>query len=154
MSGINTPYRKLQTFWVGTDSDVPYAAQTEQAVKALESKYQIRLPEDFREYLLYSCPSDENLDEELTNWWPLERIKNIPDEGPPNLQNETIAAESAKYIFFADHMMWAGAWAICCGEGKNYGRVVFFGDPDRFVADSFADFVDGYIANWAGIAFG
>ena len=86
------------------------------------------------------------MDAETTAWWPLQRLKNIPDEYPHTVTDPTIAKNAPRYIFFADYMIWCWAWAIDCGDGKDRGRVaVIGGSPDRFVADSFAEFVDRYV---------
>lgn len=39
-------------------------------------------------------------------------------------------------------MIWCWAWAICCSEGPNRGKVAMIGgQPNHFVADSFRDFL-------------
>jgi hypothetical protein len=49
--------------------------------------------------------------------------------------------------FFADYLIWCWAWAIVCGDDENRGRVVVISGHDRFVADSFAQFVDLHISD-------
>lgn len=117
----------------------------EATIAALEAKYDIQLPSQFRKYLLEACPEDDQVDQNCTEWWSLSRIKIIPDEYEHEVTNDQLAKDSAGYLFFADFMVWCMGWAICCRPGADYGRVVVISGTDRFVADSFAEFVDTYI---------
>jgi hypothetical protein len=150
------PYEKLQRYWRETDADMGEIETSCPQVEALEKRYGICLPEDFRDYLLHSCPKDEfsNWDDG-TSWWSFDRIKNIPEElahiadfsvgGETKITDEVIARDAAKYIFFADYAIWCMAWAICCDGGPDRGRVAVISGQDRFVADDFAQFVEMYI---------
>ena len=43
-------------------------------------------------------------------------------------------------------MIWSWAWAICCEEGGDRGKVALIGGaPDRIVVSSFTEFVKAYI---------
>ena len=136
------PSEKLQRYWRDTNAGVDTVALSEQQLEGLERKYGVRLPDDFRDYLRYSCPIGENWDDNLICWWPLDRIKNIVDEFQHKITDETIARDAVMYIFFADYCIWCWAWAIACGDDENRGRVACISGRDRFVADSFAEFVD------------
>jgi SMI1 / KNR4 family (SUKH-1) len=139
------PYQKLERYWIDTGVGVDTVALGEPQLEGLERKYGVRLPEDFRDYLRCSCPVDESVYDDLTCWWPLDRIKNIVDEYPHKVTDETIARDAAKYLFFADYSIWCWAWAIACGDDENRGRVAAISGRDRFVADSFAEFVDLFV---------
>jgi hypothetical protein len=127
-------------------------AESEARVGALESRYGIRIPEDFRRYLLGRALSDEYTDDEMTAWWSLNRIQSIRDEYKDGTGNPAIAEEADAYLFFADYLIWCWAWAICSSQGPNRGRIAFIGSPDGFVADSFTEFVDRYLRDPAGMA--
>lgn len=141
------PFQRLQRHWAATGDYVQTTTHAEGEVAALESRYGVRLPDDFREYLLVSCSVDENLWDEVVGWWPLDRIKNIHDEYQHAVRNPQVVASIGTYLFFADYLAWCWAWAIACGDDENRGRVVAISGHDRFVADSFSDFVDLYIVN-------
>ena len=127
------------------DGDVPPpSSHAQAAVEALERRYAVRIPEDFRRYLL-SAPRFEVTDDEMTAWWTIDRVRNLPDEYEHPIDHPGIAAETATYLFFADYMVWCWAWAICCSGGPNRGRIAFIGGPVGFVADSFAEFVERYL---------
>lgn len=44
-------------------------------------------------------------------------------------------------------MIWCWAWIICCEEGEDYGRIAVIAAGERWVADSFTDFVKAYVAD-------
>lgn len=116
-----------------------------QEVEALERRYGVRLPDDFKAYLLAQAPAEESCDDWDYIWWPVHRIRNIPDEYEHPVDNAAVAAEAPTYLFFADYMIWCWAWAICCSDSINRGKVaVIGGAPDRFVAASFSDFMVRY----------
>lgn len=140
------PYQKLQRYWHDTRAKIDTVELTQESVGRLEQRYGVRFPDDFRDYLLHSCPKDDfGCDEMMTTWWPLHRLKNIIEEYEHKFTDTTIAKDAAKYIFFADYSIWCWAWAIGCGGDENRGRVVVISGRDRFVADSFGQFVDRYI---------
>jgi hypothetical protein len=123
-----------------TRSGVDTAPASLSDIAALEQRCGVQLPQDFRDYLLAAAPAAENMDAEGTKWWPLDQIKSVPEE-----LNETDQRQ-AQYLIFADYLVWCYAWAIVCTEDPNHGRVSFIGGRDGFVADSFAEFVDLYLA--------
>jgi hypothetical protein len=138
--------------WLRSHGGGQRAADAEAGVRALECRYRIRLPDDFRRYLLQVAPDEDVTDDELTTWWALGRIRNIPDEYEGEISNLVIAAGAGEYLFFADYIFWCWAWAVCCSEGPNRGKVAFIGGPNDFVADSFAEFVERYLHDPAGMA--
>ena len=108
----------------------------------------VALPDDFRAYLLDESPAVEFMDDYNATWWPIDRIKSIPDEFKDGSNAPGIADEAERYLFFADYLIWSYAWAICCAPGDDFGRVAVIGaPPDRFVADSFSEFVGLYIGD-------
>ncbi|WP_173202848.1 SMI1/KNR4 family protein [Sphingopyxis sp. BSNA05] len=114
---------KLQLRWSASDQR-QYSGAHKTSVKLLENKYSITLPKDFREYLLKTVPASgtDLMDDDYFDWWPIDRIKNIPDEYEHSIGNPEIANSGSKYLFFADYLIWCWAWAICCDDGPNYGK--------------------------------
>lgn len=140
----------LQAWWAKTDTKIPTELVSEQRITALEARYGIRLPLDFRAYLTSSCPKEQNWDNEMGNWWPLAQIKNLPDEYPHDVER-FIAPNASKYLFFLDHCIWCWAWAISCADDESYGSIVLIGGPDRVVAPTFSEFVDRYTTDWISV---
>jgi hypothetical protein len=138
-------YEKLQKYWSDTGSKISTGPLDETLIGDLEAKYQLRLPDDFREYLRYSCPTTDQYDVEGTTWWPLSRIKTINEEYEHKITDPNIERDAPKYLFFADAMIWCWAWAIACGNDGRSGNVVVISGRDRIVATTFSEFVDIYI---------
>jgi hypothetical protein len=106
----------------------------------------VTLPEDFRAYLLQAAPAKQFWDDGDINWWPPARIANIPDEYEYSVGDRLVAVNARSYLFFADYMIWSWAWAICCGDGEDRGKVVVIGrKPDHIIANSFTEFAEAAI---------
>ena len=146
------PHITLATWWSKTGADVVTRKTSEDDIAALEARYSFVIPDDFRQYLKEVIPAAENYDDEDGNWWPLDRLKSIPDEYEYPV-GETLAKNAGKHLIFLDCMMWSWAWAISCAEDETRGKVALVGSsPDGYVADSFAEFVDRYTTDWMSIS--
>jgi hypothetical protein len=142
------PYEKLIQRWSAEGLAI-VPGVSEDAVLAFESKHGVAIPADFREYLLHvdgmSQVGGHDCDEQGFGFWPLSRIKTVPDEcAANNVQVPTL--ESVEHYFaFADYMQWSWAYAISF-EGRHGGKILQFGTlSPRIIADSFAEFVEAYV---------
>lgn len=153
---MTRPYQRLHREWDDRGGTIEL---DESQIAQIEERYGIRFPEEFREYLLHACPkNDWCMDDNGTDWWTSERIRNVVEEclqpdqlwGPRIMSDPIIEALAPKTLFFADYYLWCMAWAIVCEPGEYYGRIVVFNADERFVADSFGDFVDRYMAGDIG----
>jgi hypothetical protein len=138
-------YEALSTHWALSDPNTYTPRGMSPDVEALERRYSLQLPADFRAYLIHAAPSTTFMDDIGTQWWAPREIKSISDEcpdGPPGKSNHEIEKEKDAYLVFSDYLIWCYAWAICCSNGPNRGKVALIGGlPDTFVADSFRDFL-------------
>jgi hypothetical protein len=112
----------------------------------LEQRYGLRLPDDFRAYLTSAAPETDWEDYNGFTWWAPERIKSLPDECAGQLADDPlhpeIEAEASSYLVFADYLYWCYAYALCCSEGPNRGKVALIrAGPCSFVASSFSRFM-------------
>jgi hypothetical protein len=131
--------------WLQSGDAPPRPVDALRSVEQAESRYGLRIPEDFRRYLIDVAPSADMMDDEETNWAGLHRIRSLPEEYEHEIRHPAIAAEAGAYLFFADYMIWCWGWAVCCSDGPNRGRVAVISEPEGFVADSFAGFVERYL---------
>lgn len=147
--------------WLNGEGVPEPPADAEPRVAALEARYGIRIPEDFRRYLIEVAASigEAMSDDDLMTWHGLAGVRSLPEElaaisneppPPKPSDNPAIAAEEGSYLFFADYMIWCWGWAVCCSDGPNRGRVAFISDCDGFVADSFTAFVQAYVRDPSG----
>ena len=135
----------LKRFWAETSPAL--CDHGADVANALEAKYDIRLPEDFKAYLVEGSPAEEAMRGRGFSLWAPERIKSMPDEchseTPLDQINPVIQVEANRYLVFSDFLVWCYAYAICCSEGPNRGKVAIIGDGgDRLVADNFYTFIE------------
>jgi len=143
---MKVAHEALSDWWRATNHHSKPAEDAEATARRLEETYGCALPDDFRAYIIRTAPTDDLWDAGDATWWPAVRIKSIPDEYEGPVGDPVIAAQASTYLVFADYMIWCWAWAICCADGDNRGKVAIIGgSPDRIVADSFSEFVDHYV---------
>lgn len=144
----------LTSWWKGTSDEIPKPQRDAAAVGDIERRYDVKLPEDFYLYLSTIAPAELFLDDEWSTWWAPTKIKSISEAYRPAIHNPIIAQAPQTYLFFADFMIWSSAWAICCNEGPDRGRIVSInGLDDAFVASSFTTFINAYLADPLGMQF-
>jgi hypothetical protein len=149
LSSTAPAYVQLQQWWSQSGSDIDTEAIPAHRIESLERRYDLVLPDDFREYLNLSSPIEEAWDHEDTTWWHFERIKSVKDEWIHGDLEPFIAERRNKYLVFADYCIWCWAWAISCADDETRGSVAIIGGRgyDRTVAESFSDFVRKYIGD-------
>jgi hypothetical protein len=143
-------HQRLAQHWRQSGAGFVPAASDEAVIAAFERAHGLQLPDEFRSYLRFACPSDTNavLMEPFTDWWPLSRITTVRDEYEHRVKNAEIVGREHEYVVFADAYLWCWAWAVACTTDRNRGRVaVLDGQTDRFVASSFDEFIDRYISD-------
>ena len=138
----------LADWWRATGELPEPADFGEVAARELEQRYNVVLPDDFRAYVATTAPKEDFWDDENGTWWAPNRIKNIPEEYESAIPEPAIAAKAGTYLFFADHLIWCWAWAVCCDDSADRGKVaVITGADDRIVANTFTEFVTAYTAD-------
>jgi hypothetical protein len=145
---VATPYPELAALWASEDHHYRrVVTHGEAEVDSLAARYGVRLPADFRQYLLHQCQTVDDggeMDGFGNAWWGLDRIRSLREEcSESHFTGPTPPETASTAILFADKMIWCWAWGIFCGEGPDFGRV--FVASDRIVADSFTEFVSQYV---------
>lgn len=134
--------------WIGAPPDPDAASK----VAALEARLDLAFPDDFRAYLLEMAPKSNADDAHEIRWWSLDAIRSVPEELGDRAQagkmTRALGGEPEKHVFFADYLGWAYAWAICCSDGPDRGKVgLICTGFEGFVADSFSEFAALAMAN-------
>lgn len=138
-------HEALRQRWDAERAGIRTRCVSASEIEQLEARYAVTLPPPFRDYLGNASPiEDPSWDNELTNWWPYERLQTVA-EGYEHPLTGLVARYRDSLLLFADYSIWCFAWAINCAPGDDYGKVAVIGDTDRFVADSFDRFVSKYI---------
>ncbi|WP_213982380.1 SMI1/KNR4 family protein [Sphingomonas sp. dw_22] len=145
------PHLILQAWWSETAAGIETQTTPESALTELETRFGVTLPNDFRKYLSCGVPISENWDAEDGNWWPIERIKSVPEECKHPV-SDPVAKNAAKHLIFLDYFIWAWAWGISCVDDETYGKVVLIGEQTGYVAESFEDFVNRYTTDWMSVS--
>ena len=113
-------------------------------VAELEQRHGVRLPDDFRSYLLEASGTGGWDDDVGIHWYPIERIKSLSEiqTSEETGSNSEVCAEADRYLVFADWLDWCGyGYAICCSEGPRRGYVAIVYPPaGRFICSSFTTF--------------
>ncbi len=145
-------HERLKQWWQTTPTSVSLELPSDSEIEQIEARYALRIPDAFREYLRYACPKTDAWDAENSTWWSFGRIKNITEEYTHELQEVRIADRASQYLVFADYAIWCWAWAIACTSDENRGKVALIGgNPDRFVANSLAEFIEAYTRDFRSI---
>jgi hypothetical protein len=117
-----------------------------QLVAQLEDRCGVRLPDDFKSYLIEASGVDEWSDHVGIGWYPIERIRSLPEIPAEELPgaNPDVSAEADQYLVFADYLDWCGyGYAICCSAGARRGYVAMVHpSPGRFICRTFTTFVE------------
>ena len=149
-----TAHDELQRWWEESAGKVATECVDEARLAGLESRYAVRLPSDFREYLSRCAPVGEaGLDDQRgTEWWSFGRIKSVRDDFDGHLE-PLLAVRAHEWLLFADYAAWIWAWAIDCSAGADRGKIAIVGGKgyNVFVAESFSDFVTKYVADFYSV---
>ena len=121
------------------------SSETRRRVDAFEQSNSLALPSDFKAYLIFACPQRTYWDHIGTQWWALDEIKSVAEEcpdWPPKHLGLEVKQEPDQYLVFADFLIWCYAWAICCSNSENRGKVAIVGSGHNcIVAGSFREFL-------------
>lgn len=144
------PYEKLVQHWIAERLTIA-AGVSEDVLDRFEDKHGVTLSadRDFRAYLLrvdgMAQVGGQDCDQNGFAFWPLSRIKSVPEECAKSNVMAPKVKEVEKYFAFADYMQWSWAYAICLSESQK-GKILQFGThAPRIVAGSFSEFVEAYV---------
>src|SRR5262249_45683667 len=145
MSNLGQP---LVDLWRGAGLTIrPPAGQ--EAIQAFESKYNVVLPADMREYFLTVDGMEDELDPGMNRFWPLEMVKPVEEE-LSECHKDRLAYPGC--FVFVDHCIWCLAWAVRLGKESVVSsgpvfQVTASEVPGRQIAPCFTAFVEMYLAN-------
>jgi hypothetical protein len=120
-------------------------------IQRFEENHRVRIPEDFRSYLLAANGTGDS-DSNGYWFWPLEQIRSALDDlkTHSSYTNVVLNPKLAQFFIFADYLQWSWAFAFRFSEGDAATSDVFRVDGDHLVlrvAGSFGEFVGLYLAD-------
>jgi hypothetical protein len=132
---------KLKDFWLTRGIGVRSGATKEQ-LDLFESKYQVRLSKDLRDYFeTVNGMEAGQCDEDLIYFWPIDDIRNIAEEF-----GECEHQDARNYFIFADWSICALEYAVwVSSEGEEVSPVFVITRELIKVANSFTEFIGEYI---------
>jgi hypothetical protein len=150
---MNAVGEKIRAHWQASGMVLP-SGNTEAGIKDFESRYNVRLPQDFRDYFLRVNGMETHWpnaqDKEGFTFWPLERANTVLEEAANHLHSDEWSSFSgAESLFiFADYLDWSWAYAIKLSSDTLSGNPVFIIGKKKTpieVAGSFSEFVNLYL---------
>jgi hypothetical protein len=124
-----------------------------QAILAFETRYNLRLPTDFREYLT-TCDgmNDGEMDDDLFSFWELSRIRPVPDELAEDIYREYREFPGASSFFcFADWSINADVFSIELHADPAWPNRIAALGPRYLSLSSFSEFVEVYLSDFRAL---
>ena len=135
----------LKQFWMQQGGIKLKLGASETELLTFENKYDVRLPEDFKDYLSkVNGFDDSDVDEEFIIFLPIDEIE-------PLSINWSQSPEAKSYFIFADWSISCHVYAIKLTKDTKFDNPIIIGFNDNKsptqIADSFSEFAQSYIKN-------
>jgi cell wall assembly regulator SMI1 len=124
----------------------------EDRLENFEKQKGVLLPADMRSSFTIvngmrpGSPGDQ--DPQGFSFWPLERMRWLPEELTDQSPQGTSFPSSENFYVFADYLDWSWAYAIRLSQNTGRNQVILIGkDEPELVAESFSEFVDLYVVD-------
>ena len=116
---------------------------------AFERKFGVSLPPKLRDYFLSMNGMPEDVsDDEMIRFWTLDEVKPLPIGAPSFARSEYIENPESLFLF-ADHSLWAHAYAIRLFPDALTRNDVFIigGTNPILIFKSFGEFIESYLTD-------
>jgi hypothetical protein len=133
----------LKSFWRDQGIKLRPGAD-EQELRRFETRYEVRLPEDFRQYLASINGFDKSeyptSDNNLITFLGINEIKPLDEYWPPKLAN------ARDFFVFADYSISAHVYAIRLrNTAADHNQVVVVYEKLIEIARTFSEFIERYL---------
>lgn len=138
----------LKNHWLSQRIEINPGVSREE-LNAFESKYQVSLPSDLRDYFLKVNGMAEGVsDDALIRFWSLNEVKPIPEEAP-DFSDPSYIQEAETLFLFADYCIWSHAYAIRLSSDSESPSpiIVIGGETPVRMFESFSDLVSNYLCD-------
>jgi cell wall assembly regulator SMI1 len=142
---------KLKSFWRGQGIKLCPGASDEE-LHRFETRYAVRLPEDFRQYLASMNGFDQSeywmTDDNFITFLCLDEIKPLNEYWSP------VVGDAADFFVFADYSISAHVYAIRLrNAATDQNQIVVVYSELIEVARSFSDFIEQYLKRMDRVLF-
>lgn len=141
--------KALKDHWLSCGVEIEQGV-TESELNAFERRYNVHLPEDFRDYLMaVNGMSPHVYDDDFIRFWMLNEIKPVSEGAPEYAGSDYIDIADSVFLF-ADFSIWAHAFGIRGSrEKETHSNTVYVigGLPAIPIASSFSEFVNIYLTD-------
>jgi hypothetical protein len=149
------PYEQLIRHWKTEGLRIISPGVSNEALLEFEANNRVTLTHAFGEYLEsvngMAQVGTQDCDSRGFAFWPIDRIRSLPEECAAMKVSLPSLSGADGYFVFADYMQWSWAYAISLGT-INRDSVLQFGIRHaKIIADSFAEFVAGYVTDAPGL---
>jgi hypothetical protein len=151
---VNPNIAKVRAIWARSGIQNPKTA-TGADIASFEERYGVTMAPTVRDYFtVLNGTVNGKLgmdDENLTGFWHIDEVRRVNEECPQFAATE----QDAALFVFADHSIWAHAYALRLKDGENSQTSVYFlgtGVPMQ-IAPTFDDFLSRYAANDQDLLF-
>lgn len=137
----------LKNHWLSQGIEVNPGVSKEE-LTAFESKYQVSLPADLRDYFLTVDGMAQGVtDDALIRFWSLNEVKPVPEEAP-DYSDPSYIEDAESLFLFADYCIWSHAYAIRLSSTEASNAIIVIGDetPTRMFG-SFSELVSNYLTD-------
>lgn len=137
----------LKNHWLSQGIEVNPGISKEE-LSAFESKYQVSLPTDLRDYFqTVDGMAHGFTDNAQIRFWSLNEVKPIPEEAP-DFSDPSYIEEAESLFLFADYCIWSHAYAIRLSSTEASNPIIIIGyeTPSR-IFDSFSELVSSYLTD-------
>ena len=140
---MDTIGETLKQYWLRQEIKLNLGV-SEIELCAFESKYNVYLPKDFKNYLsTVNGFVDSSMDEELFTFLPLNEIE-------PLSISWSQSPEAKSYFIFADFLISSHVYAIKLTKDSKFDNPIFVDFNDNHptqIAHSFTEFIQSYLEN-------
>ena len=140
--------QRLKNYWLS--HGVTFNTGASKAdLAGFEHRFGVSLPYDLRDYFLtVNGMPEEATDNEMIRFWMLEEVKPLTT-GAPSYAKTDYVTDPESLFLFADHSLWAHAYAIRLFASAEKDNEIFMigGDCPIRLFRSFGELIDSYLTN-------
>jgi hypothetical protein len=130
-----------------------------QQIEAFESRYQVSLPLDLREYFttVDGMEDEDTFDSDMFSFLQLHAVRSLPDvlgeHGQISVHHEIMRSlpDPHRWFVIVDYLIGSALFAIRLSPIVESNPVLGYCGPYQIVASTFSDFLEAYLTDPLGL---